>query len=501
MSGPREALVERAAAVVPSWAVLAGAGLVVAQTALAQVLPTLWYVTRQLRRARQAPEAPWFVRAGSIFAARAGVRMVVIGAGGFIWLGRALSAGLADRTGLAAALATTVVLGLIFTHQIDAVGLRRTAPWAWVRHCSSHLLMHDSHRLALVVLLLSVPAAFGIWAGLVVGVGAFLSSYLVSLKFMRRLGLVVAAPEHLRGLVSRAANQAGVASPDVVIVPSPYANAFATRGTVGFTQRAIDILDDQQLEALAAHEIAHATEPRKFVAVRVMGRLLQIVPVALAKAFAGPLMWLIAFVLGWAFQVAVQRRLIVLERQADAAATRHDAPSYCSALEALYRDNLIPPTARGAGTHPTLDERLSAAGAPPVVAPPSTPQRVDAAGGALGAAFLLTLAIQWLTPQTLRAVGGEGAADMGVVASGAHPHALLVLAKVRGRAGLTEDTIMLLRAVLAQDPGYEPARRDLVYALTSIGRCQEAEDAAASIHHPERSSEARRLVADCRAAP
>ncbi|MDX1611577.1 MAG: M48 family metalloprotease, partial [Candidatus Thermoplasmatota archaeon] len=66
----------------------------------------------------------------------------------------------------------------------------------------------------------------------------------------------------LHRIVSRVAVQAGIPKPDVYIIDSQTPNAFATgrnpeNGKVAFTRGIMNLLTEEELEGVAAHEIAH----------------------------------------------------------------------------------------------------------------------------------------------------------------------------------------------------------------------------------------------------
>jgi heat shock protein HtpX len=66
----------------------------------------------------------------------------------------------------------------------------------------------------------------------------------------------------LNALVEKVAKEAGIRKPRVYVVPSEAPNAFATgrspsHSSVAFTQGILDRLDDEETEAVLAHEISH----------------------------------------------------------------------------------------------------------------------------------------------------------------------------------------------------------------------------------------------------
>jgi heat shock protein HtpX len=91
-----------------------------------------------------------------------------------------------------------------------------------------------------------------------------LGSYWFSDKIVLRMyGAQPVGPEHpLSQIVARLAQQAGLPMPKVYVIPTMSPNAFATgrnpqHAAVAATEGILRILDEQELEGVLAHELAH----------------------------------------------------------------------------------------------------------------------------------------------------------------------------------------------------------------------------------------------------
>ncbi|WOE69495.1 zinc metalloprotease HtpX [Hydrogenimonas thermophila] len=91
-------------------------------------------------------------------------------------------------------------------------------------------------------------------------------SYFYSDKLVLAQYNAVEVDEHsapgLIEIVHRLANKAGIPMPKVYIVPEPIPNAFATgrnpsHAAVAVTEGLLDLLDEEEIEAVLAHELSH----------------------------------------------------------------------------------------------------------------------------------------------------------------------------------------------------------------------------------------------------
>jgi Zn-dependent protease with chaperone function len=164
------------------------------------------------------------------------------------------------------------------------------------------------------------------------------------------------------------------------------ANAFAfpVSRELAFSDRLLEICNDEELSAICAHEIAHLGEPNVAVAGRLIGSLyllpfIFITPSLNRFAAAGlifPVLGMIS-ILGFAGWLA--RRM---ERRADRLAstsTTNDGV-YAGALEKIYRENQLPAVNSRRRQHPDLYDRMLGAGVQPDYPRPERPKSITLIG-------------------------------------------------------------------------------------------------------------------------
>lgn len=96
----------------------------------------------------------------------------------------------------------------------------------------------------------------------VMNIGSFWFSDKIVLAMTRAQPLEPSQAPRLFQLVQRLAERAGVPMPKLYVVPDPSPNAFATgrnpeHGIVAVNQGLLDILDQEEVEGVIAHEIGH----------------------------------------------------------------------------------------------------------------------------------------------------------------------------------------------------------------------------------------------------
>ena len=128
---------------------------------------------------------------------------------------------------------------------------------------------------ALLAALSGLLIAISYWiiggsAGLIIGIGIAAVTNLVSWYQSDKIALAAyraqpVSPSDAPGLyrmVERLSNKANIPTPKVYIVPGSNANAFATgrdpeNAAVAVTEGILDILSEEELEAVLAHELTH----------------------------------------------------------------------------------------------------------------------------------------------------------------------------------------------------------------------------------------------------
>jgi Zn-dependent protease with chaperone function len=255
---------------------------------------------------------------------------------------------------------------------------------AWARGLVVYWLFFAPVLLIALFFVPFMPDTFNITTfvlfAIAVGVVIF-SSVGGGLLIGRIVGLIRPAPEHLRDLVEEVARQRSVRVRAVYVFPSLSAQALAWPALkcVAFSSTALEILNDEELSAVTAHELAHLTESRSMMAGR-MAFLLPLLPLLIAVPlvkvigllfFMGIL--LVGIILASRFSLRLSQSL---ERRADRIALEKEKDSgiFASVLEKIHESNLIPVVEPGQGlTHPHLYDRLVAAGSPPEYSRPNPP--------------------------------------------------------------------------------------------------------------------------------
>lgn len=224
-----------------------------------------------------------------------------------------------------------------------------------------------------------------------------------SVRVLRALGMLrpVGDPERNRMIREQAETQ-GVPIRHVFEVELPSVNAFAFPWTrdVAFTVSAMRLLDADEVRSVAAHELGHL-KGRTSIRWMLLAGLPSLVMIGLAPAAMRsglPLVGLGIFL----FHVAVARLLARLscrfEHEADTEAKTGEQGDgvYARALEKIHEANLIPAVIPANATHPSLYDRMIAAGVTPGFPRPPAPSKlVPVCLGAL-AAFLFLAALKGL---------------------------------------------------------------------------------------------------------
>jgi Zn-dependent protease with chaperone function len=218
----------------------------------------------------------------------------------------------------------------------------------------------------------------------------------------RKLGVLIAPPERLRGIVADTAARMHVPYQAVWLMRSSFAQAYAlpSRRHLFFSERLLEILSDAEIAAIGSHELAHLTESRGDYAMRYVSYLAFLPWIFLTPTLHG--LGLLGFflLLGITFGVIVLFKKIShrLEVRADKIAhtSETDPGTYARALARLYEDNLIPAVnATQRATHPHLYDRLLAAGVTPDYPRPEPPENLSwygkIASGLVGALAALVI--------------------------------------------------------------------------------------------------------------
>jgi len=299
------------------------------------------------------------------------------------------------------------------------------------------------------------------------------------------LGWARPAGERLRTVADRAAARTGTVPRAVVEVDSNMANSWALSWIqyLVFTSRALEVLDDDQLEGVCVHELAHLAESRMVLLGRTLPVLLLapfvlVVPliqqVGMLGFLAFEMVVLVIFVL-------VRRFSRALERRADKAAQALETTSgtYAHALERLYQANLSPVVQPGKGTtHPHLYDRLVAAGVQPGYSRPRPPSRWRRYL-CLGLGLLLAGIVAFAPVWTILLIPSEMGSHFRMALLGMSAGDLNNLGNDEWQRKDFVRSACFFAAAAEIDPGspYYPVNEAL--ALAAQGRCAEARRAAA----------------------
>jgi Zn-dependent protease with chaperone function len=297
----------------------------------------------------------------------------------------------------------------------------------------------------------------GFWLALAASVAYLLFTGFGGFAYLARaLGFLEPAREAVLTAVSRAAAAKSRPLPPSYELRWSRVNAAAlpSLGWVFFTSDAASRLSRAELEAVAAHELGHLYEPRPVRLLRACASLLWL-PLMLGvlgmqQGEPQSLLWgaLAFIVLAYAYGF-LQRRL---EHDAD-----HDAHAvstdYATTLEEIHRVNLAPAVLRG-GTHPSLYDRMLAAGKTPGYPRPEPPARwpvllCAAFVPLLLLAYVVAFAVaSWCVP--LRAERGDWGFYAAAALEGGDSAERAVVERLRAQ-GRISDAIALLEATGGRD--------------------------------------------------
>jgi Zn-dependent protease with chaperone function len=256
----------------------------------------------------------------------------------------------------------------------------------WLRNIGFRIVIRLPHFVAIfgAALLLSNTLNFHsliilIPAVLILAFGVSGGGYIVA----RWIRLTRPASPRLARIVADAAARTSITPRDVYELRSSAARAMALPiwGRLIFTDKALEVLSDQELVAVCVHELAHLSEPYRVSAVRLLRGMVVLVPILLIRPFWGDFNKLGSLLYGTLFALVLTRIVAVrvarrMEERADAAGRTHQGEegTYARALERIYEANLVPAVMSAKlRPHPHLYDRLIAAGVTPSYPRPAPP--------------------------------------------------------------------------------------------------------------------------------
>jgi Zn-dependent protease with chaperone function len=200
----------------------------------------------------------------------------------------------------------------------------------------------------------------------------------VSLFLTKKLGW---AKPGLHPFVEPLAQAANIPAPPTFILQLLTANAlaFPFSRQLGFGDRLVHELSDEEISAVCRHEIAHLTEPA-LVKISRLSFISFLLPLAMIGPIIGTFglpVWLVLYLIAVVILAQFNKLSRKMEDRADShgARTPNSDHEYACALERLYEMNLIPAVLKKRNlTHPDLYDRLARVGAPPSYPRPAPPQ-------------------------------------------------------------------------------------------------------------------------------
>jgi Zn-dependent protease with chaperone function len=232
--------------------------------------------------------------------------------------------------------------------------------WIWFVFISAAVLMPDEFNLKAWGIAGTVAVLWMLWTH----AGWFWIG--------KKLGWLRPAPERLSKIAGDVSSKMNIPCREVFVMRSSLSQAYAfpRKSALGFTDRLLEILSDDEVGSICAHELAHLTESK---AVRFSRSLRSLV--YMPWIFFNPLMHTFGIfpLFGLIFIIVGAPRIYSkisrkLESQADylAKANEGNGGTYARALARIHEDRLIPAvTSKKNNTHPDLYDRLLAAGVTP----------------------------------------------------------------------------------------------------------------------------------------
>ena len=366
-------------------------------------------------------------------------------------------------------------------------------PDSWWRNFAVGLLVFVPSWLVTALVMTSIGNRPDARAVMTLAAGAIATGFFAlggGLLVLRRLGLAAPPSPRLAAIIERVSRRVGVQPRTTFEVRTSMANAFVfpASGVLAFTERALGVLDDDEVAAICAHELGHLAEPRLLHVIRCLEPYLLLplgaLPLVMTSFGARGTAAMVGAIIIASFACRRFRR--GREEHADRVAHAHqgEAGVYAHALERLYRANRIPAVlGRRRGSHPELYDRMAAAAAAPPYPRPLPPPRLPTVLGVLAGTAIAWLAAFALVAASARvdrsrhdpasrlwyvALHGEGAPE------------LYQLALARWEEGNHVDAITLYRGAAALAWRSVFYATDLAVALAKDGQCDEATRAAAA---------------------
>lgn len=217
------------------------------------------------------------------------------------------------------------------------------------------------------------------------------------LRLLGWIGILKPAPRALTDMVHQLAELMKVKGKvRVFVVQWAMVNGLAwqRKHAVAFTRPLLEVMDENEVRAVAAHELAHLLEPPWARRIRTAHLFAYLPLVPLAKYGGTPgalaaLLLLVTFFLGYV------RFACRFEQYADRAESNAitDPGAYARSMIVLHQANFTPAVMPGKQTHPHLYDRLLAGGIQPDFPRPRAPSRAKPLLAALTMTFAVLLVL------------------------------------------------------------------------------------------------------------
>jgi Zn-dependent protease with chaperone function len=358
----------------------------------------------------------------------------------------------------------------------------------WLRGQACVWLVYRTHVLIIPFVVLFMPREINVRAVLVM-IGGSVAFALAArgggLIVARWLGWAWPASPRLLAVVETATARTGVRPRVVYEIGWNIANAlaFPFGRQLAFTAPLVEILSDEELAAVTAHELGHLAEPRRVLLARLAGPYVAMALVAVTPLL-GVIPWeflLPLFAVPLITVILLRRMARRMEERADAVAKTHegDSGTYARALEKLYEYNLTPAVTESKRTiHPHLYDRLISAGIEPDYPRPLPPPRRAGTFCLILSLFLaIAVNVGLLVARTIPVVfmpNNEPAQLWGLAAINGRAEEVCRLARLRLRDGDLEGAAALYRAACEMEDAGPGCFAGLAIALARLDRCDEA---------------------------
>lgn len=325
------------------------------------------------------------------------------------------------------------------------------------------------------------------WLALASGMALLVTWSVVALPAARAFGVLVDPSDALLAQAHAVARRMGVEFNSLWVLRWHVPNAFALPlgRNIAVSDRLLELLNPEEVEAVLAHELGHLRERWPTHLTRLAG------PFAWFSLSAGlPVYGAFGFLGVMGLYLAVVAVLILLtkvsrnaERAADGDARTHtDSPTYARALEKLHEAALLPAVTIQRGGHPDLYDRMEAAGVCPAYAKPEPPN----ARGAI--AVLMTTGIMVFVAMTFLQVRAAIPGGDTFALTARHvivPLDAYDLADASDQANLGGDRAgraRLAHAAFRMSPELPFVRIWWISVLVDEGRCREALEVSGPLH-------------------